>query len=450
MMNTKFIISIVVVFCSFLSTGCKRDVKNVVQTNDIPTKVITPTIIMEPTPTIKLEITKEPTPTTKLEVTKEPTPTSVEEDNWFNQQLNLIYQEYPQYKDYIMEKYPFDNVYAVVFQPPDAKKDFLEYYCDLWVFGEGSCTKVEANEYINNESFQTGEIDGKSYFRYDLSYATDSISILLMIDDQNTLQKFSLGGSLRDIEGRDITVTHSDYDMVYYKADGFPCGHTWKNFYYFLKDYELVVYDMKEIDKEQFLTYKNASEVIETITNKYSNPKKELSMVYLSVENGLIIVNIKIESIDLYEYYYETYRVNPEQVLELIDSGEGTYAGLMLDETKYVKIIDYSDEDNTVTVQIVEWLCPWKEEDKVRLQQLIDANEIENSEAVWESEYYLYTNNSEETYHLTDDIKLSLRDEDKNLHKVGKDKLKEDLSSLLLSITMNNNGIYEITEPYIP
>lgn len=216
-----------------------------------------------------------------------------------------------------------------------------------------------------------------------------------------------------------------------------------------MKDYEVFLYDMKEIEKEQFLTYQNASDIIETITEKYSESKKELPMVFLSVENGLIIVNIGIEHEDYYEYNYETYLINADQVLELIESGQGTYANHVLDGMNYVKIIDYSDENNTVTVQIVERLNPRKEEDRERLQQLIDENEIEDSDAVWDSKYYLYTHNNEETYHLADDVKLTLRDKDINLHRVSKDRLKEDLSDLLLSITMNNHEIYEITEPYM-
>ncbi len=449
-MNNKIIFSIAVVSCSFLWTGCKSNAQNVIQTMDEPTIVLTPTVIIESTPTINLESRKESTLTVEPEVTKEPTPTIIEEDNWFNRQIGMIYQDYPLYKDYVMETYPFDNVYVVVFQPPTAKKEFLEYFCDVWVLGDGSCTKVEKNAYISYNSFQTGTIDEKSYFRYDLSYATDSVTILLMMDDQNNLQKFSLGGNLHKIEGCDITVTHSSYDMIYYKADGFPSGHTWKPFYYYLKDYELVAYEMKEIEKDQFLSYKNATEIMETITSKYSNPKEKLSMVYLSVENGLIIVNIKIESIDSISYYYETYQVDLNQTLELVESGEGTYAGLMLDETKFVKIIDYSDEDNTVTAQIVEWLCPWKEEDKVRIQQLIDLGEIEDSDAVWESEFYLYTNNNEQTFDLADQVKISFRDQDTNLYQMDKDILKEDLSNLLLSIKISNDEIYEITEPYMP
>ncbi len=428
-----------IVTCCMLWTGCNREASNVVQGMDEPTKVLTPSVTMGPTLT------------TILDITKEPTPTIVQEDNWFNRQLNMVFQEHPQYKGYVMEKYPFDNVYAVVFQPQDAKKDFLEYYCDLWVFGEGSCTKIEGNTYISYESFQTGEIEGKSYFRYDLSYPTDSVTILLMMDDQHSAHKISLGGSLREIEGRDLTVTQSSYDMLYMITDGYPSGHTWKPYYFYLKDYDLIAYHMNEIEKEQFLTYKNATGIMETITNKYDKSKQTLQMVFLSVENGLIIVNIKIDNIDSYEYYYETYRVNSDQTLEHIESGEGTYAGLMLDETKYVNILDYSDKENTLTVQIVEWLCPWKEEDKIRIQELIDSKSIEDSDAIWESEIYLYANpNSKITYRLADSVKLTLRDQDMTLHQVDKDVLNDDLSNLLLSITVSNQEIYEITEPYMP
>jgi hypothetical protein len=85
-----------------------------------------------------------------------------------------------------------------------------------------------------------------------------------------------------------------------------------------------------EISEEEFRQYQGASEILDNLREEYSAPEKELSFSYIKRENGLIHVNINVESADDITFYYKTLQIKEDQSLVSVSSGEGTYGGILV------------------------------------------------------------------------------------------------------------------------
>ncbi|MDD5936410.1 MAG: hypothetical protein PUC65_12770 [Clostridiales bacterium] len=430
---------IVLVMVSMALACCKH------KTKQVDEKVVTPTVLAMPT------ITEAPSTTPTFAPTTTPVPTPTEAAPWLGSQIDSIIQLHPIYSKYRVDQFEFGDMFVLIFQPPESKREFCEFYCDIWVVGEHFQSQIVTNSYVDYGMLKTGEIEGKTYFRYDLSYPSESLSYLLMMDENQQLHQIGLGGELISINGNNLTVTHSTYDMCYMKADGYACGHTWKPYYYYLDGYELKEYSSHEIREQNFKIYTGSLDVIQHIVDDYSEDNAKLILKYMGWENKLVTVSIGVETLNDISYYYETYQINDDQTLTKFDSGYGTYVGLMLNENPYVRILNYSKEDNTIEVQIVEGLYPWEDRDKRRLQEMIEEGLIVGSSELWTSKFYLYEEPENVlTYQLSEEVSIVLRDEDTFQKEVGKEVLEEDLTQHIMMLTLVDNAVTMINEPYLP
>lgn len=262
--------------------------------------------------------------------TKEPdcsaTPLIEEIVDWSITQNNKILEKNPKYKTYTNYSFSLKDAYITIYITPDSNTDFMNFHGDIWAYGKDWVTQVEEDAYISPNTYGINTLNDIEYFRYDRSYVTDSFTVLLILDDKKQLRQISLSGALNDVNGDELTVFESSYDLLYLKSENYTCGHSWKPYYYYLDEYDIKEYETHGIEKEDFLKYQGAQEILDQITLKYENADKKLTFKFLERDNGLIHINLMLESSQDIIYYYETYQI-VEQNLISIDSGEGTYRG---------------------------------------------------------------------------------------------------------------------------
>lgn len=254
---------------------------------------------------------------------------SVIQKDWASAQSDSILKEKPEYKEYMKYTYELGEAYITVYEGPNTdREDWANYSADIWVYTKDWIAQVEDNTWLLPAKYEVGWIGDKEYFRYDLSYVTESTTVFLMLDDENKLHRISLPGELYEVKGEDITVVSSSYDMLYTKSDQILSGHTWKPQYYYYDNYDVHAYAAVEISNEEFNQYVGSQEILDQLKSKYSNQDSKLSISFLKRENGLIHIKLNVESTDSIIFYYETYQIQEDQSLVEISSGEGTYAPL--------------------------------------------------------------------------------------------------------------------------
>lgn len=206
------------------------------------------------------------------------------------------------------------------------KNDNLNYCADIW-FADGSkISRIVKWQYILPDTYGTLKLAGRKYFRYDLSYATDSQTILLGVNNHKCVECFAGKGGARFSKNKnDFTVLCSAYDMVYSKEDGICTGHTWKDYYFYIDSKGFHEYGAKKISKSVFLKYSNASAILKRISEKYGKKGTRVTCTYLKRCNGLVHVNIQCRRKNEITYYYNTYRIYGKNGLKIIESGDGKY-----------------------------------------------------------------------------------------------------------------------------
>lgn len=459
MNRKKKFLGLFLIMGSIAVSGCQKNkVDTALKTNDLE-MTITPQVTITPQ-------LKEPSVTI----------TPAQDNSWVTQQKDSILQQKPEYKDYAQYSFQLGNANIIVFEVPGSdKEDWLNYFADLWAYGKDWVLPVEEGAWIVPNSFGVENLNGREYFRYDRSYATESATVMVMLDEKDQLRVIPLMGALKGTSGNDITITQSSYDMTCLKGTDMGSGHTWKPRYYYFKDYEVYEYLATDLSEEDFLQYQGAREIIEKIKKEYQKPELKLNIEYQKRENGLIHANISLEAESDYTFYYETYIINEDQSLSLLDFGEGTYGQFpeaefdsesenitdieasviaehgSMDQVIDTKFVKFTKVNNTIKVRNIEWLSPWSEEDRPRIQQLLDQGKIKANEDIWDMEFYIYTDPKDESvYQLAEDAKILVFENGLEYKYYDISKLGELEANRLFTIYVKGDIVYLMSEIYTP
>lgn len=246
--------------------------------------------------------------------------------------LNMILQKESKYSAYNVDivsgKYDVsgDSGYFFVFTEKTTKEDECPDHCaDIW-YGSGSkVSNVGREQYILPDTYGNIKIAGRTYFRYDLAYATDSQTILLGVTKGICSESFRAPGPAEFDSSNTFKVMCSSYDLIKFKGEAFFSGHTWKNYYFFADSKGFHEYTAKQINSKDFNKYANAGTIIKNLNKKYSKADSKVSYRFLKRSNNLIHINIDIENGDSTTHYYCTCRIAEKNKLIQIDSGEGSY-----------------------------------------------------------------------------------------------------------------------------
>jgi hypothetical protein len=167
---------------------------------------------------------------------------------------------------------------------------------------------------------------GKRYFRYDLSYVTDSQTVLLSVKNGRCIESLKApGGACFKENSNKFTVLCSAYDMVYEKEGDYTCGHTWKNYYFYADSKGIHEYGAKEIERKEFLRYSGAEHILKKIMKEYKKADNKVTVKFLKRCNGLLHINISCNEKDSISYYYKTFRIGKNSTLTVSESAEGHY-----------------------------------------------------------------------------------------------------------------------------
>ena len=257
--------------------------------------------------------------------------TNEEEDDiqglpeWIEIQKKQIKSENPQYSTYEEKSYVIgDCGYTIFAKTPADCTDLLDYCVDIWAYGPEHSQKIEEDAYIDPNSHGEIVIDDTNFFRYDIMYATEQMTHLYTTDKEDNFREIIFPGYLKEVNDLDLAVVVSAYDMSYSKEDDAYYGHTWKTYYFHYEDYDIVEYERQDITQEEFLQYEGAQVRIDEISAQYEKEEGVMTLEFKKNENGMLHINIKIESDNWISYYYETLKVEEKQVT-VIESGQGYY-----------------------------------------------------------------------------------------------------------------------------
>lgn len=246
--------------------------------------------------------------------------------------LNMILQKDGTYSNYNVEtvsgKFGSSGSlgYFFVFTEKSTKKDDSLNYCvDIWYGSSSKVSKVAGEQYILPDTFGSIKLCGKTYFRYDLSYATDSQTILLGVSGSKCIESFRAPGSAKFGESNSFTVMCSAYDLIKLKDDDFLAGHTWKNYYFYVDSKGFHEYPAKQISSKDFNKYANAATILKNLNTELSKKNTKVSYSFLKRSNNLIHINIDIDTSESVSYSYRTYQIGKNNKLTLVDSGDGSY-----------------------------------------------------------------------------------------------------------------------------
>lgn len=251
--------------------------------------------------------------------------------------LSTILKKDSRYADYNVETVSgkFDtngsDGYFFIFSEKNSKDADYPLSVDIW-YGSGSkVVKVAGEQYILRETYGSIKLSGKTYFRYDLSYATDSQTILLGVSGGKCIESFRAPGFAKFGSGNSFTVICSSYDMIKIKGDDFSAGHTWKSYYFYTDAKGFHEYKAKQITSKDFNKYSNAAAIIKNLNKELSKKDTKVSYRFLKRSNNLIHINIDSETGDAVSHSYQTYQIGKNNKLTLIDSGEGSYVNAVSD-----------------------------------------------------------------------------------------------------------------------
>lgn len=203
--------------------------------------------------------------------------------------------------------------------------------------------------------------------------------------------------------------------------------------YLIIQSVSLTACSMKQTEEKTIINHKITPIINTEVTVIPVIPKEEITPTTATLPTEIISPTIiptqevAIIKMDVIEKLYQTY-------------GE-------MDEERDVYLIDYSEEDNTIKTQSLEWLTPWSKEDESRIRELLDLNKV--PEGIWDYEYYIYTESEDTTtYKLADDVRIILRHSRKDYTEYS--KLPKIDEKLLVSIFVKDNLVYLIYEVYTP
>jgi hypothetical protein len=246
--------------------------------------------------------------------------------------LSKIYEQNPSYSndnvDILSEDFDQDTnkEYFFIFTKKDVdKNDSLNFSADIWFGKENKTVQVVKNQDIVSSTYGIVKLNGASYFRYDLSYATDSQTILLGVKKGVCFEFFRACGAAKFNGSDTFSVLCSSYDMVYDKSDTYSYGHTWKNYYFYASSKGVQEYNAKQISTGEFLSYNKANSILKNLQKKYTKKGFKIKFQFLKRSNGLIHINIFCEQKDTIYQYYQTYIILKDKKLKLLETGEGSY-----------------------------------------------------------------------------------------------------------------------------
>jgi hypothetical protein len=245
--------------------------------------------------------------------------------------LNMILKNESRYINYNVETVSgnFDSNgstgYFFVFTEKAMEEDAFDYSVDIW-YGSGSkVSKVAGELNISPDTFGSIKLGGKTYFRYDLLYATDSQTILVGVNGGKCIERFRAPGPANFVGGNSFTVVCSAYDLIKFKGDDFTVGHTWKNYYFYVDSKGFHEYSAKQITSKDFNKYANAAAIIRNLNKEFLKKDTKVSFRFLKRSNNFIHINIDVETKESVSHSYSTYKIVKNNQLTLVDSGEGSY-----------------------------------------------------------------------------------------------------------------------------
>jgi hypothetical protein len=229
--------------------------------------------------------------------------------------------------------------------------EFGDYCLDIWYCGGGDGIRVVEWEWIDAETYGNLYLWGNQYFRYDKTFATEKITNLIYASKNGNIQIFNTGGQAQFGDGYDFTVLMSAYDMTYYAEADMTMGHTYKNYYFYYDKNDRTAYEYTadEISADEFLGYKGAVGVIDTITDEMRLIYREKQIDNVDIEftflkrkcgyRTLIHININCIYDDCTDYHYKTYiydEYDDDNQLGLLDSGIGYYLAAGYPDLTYI------------------------------------------------------------------------------------------------------------------
>ncbi len=196
----------------------------------------------------------------------------------------------------------------------------IDYVYNTWYCSsDGSiCKKVhENNDFMEDCIIELLTLDGETHVAlnaYRIMGTGKNYSILALRNNDITCILSNRYGYVSMTDEGDITLNVEDYDGYYDAASDMLMVHTWKNTYIYFDGKTYKEYGATEIKEEQYLMYKNSSEVKQAINEELSESEpSKIEYSYFIRANGIMHIQCSIYEKSgsiLYKYYTLRYNGN--------------------------------------------------------------------------------------------------------------------------------------------
>lgn len=192
------------------------------------------------------------------------------------------------------------EMFALVGDRNNYQADFDYYEGDVWYIdrGEENCILTD----FRMRNMDVVRMGKDKIVTMEEIFTTGSLTHLWSVNNNKPyeLEISQTGGSLVINNENDIIMIVSDYDFMwmrtfenYHWTDKLMGGHTWKPYYFFYEDGEIMEYGGLSITKEQFLKLKGASDILDMI----QGDGYHIEDIYYH-ENNRIMINVRSYKID--------------------------------------------------------------------------------------------------------------------------------------------------------
>jgi beta-lactamase regulating signal transducer with metallopeptidase domain len=228
-----------------------------------------------------------------------------------------------------LQDYEGDKQKEAFVEIGEIEDSYPEYiYGDLWLISEeGETTLLLEDVYLSEEQ-EIFESDNMKFLLASYIKGNPTLTNVYGVSDNKAENKISYGEE-KYIEGNTIVCVQSDYDLDYDIESDIFTGHTYKNYAFYYKDGNFLPYAGSDLTREEFATYENGEEILDTLEQKYPDARFQ----YIIRENNLLYINIASTSDTSVRFSYMTYGIKDRQ-LNFVEEGEGCYKRNINDENE--------------------------------------------------------------------------------------------------------------------
>lgn len=190
--------------------------------------------------------------------------------------------------------------------------------CDIWFVKEDSTEKL-----VERQPFLSASMLENQYGRaLNIQLLTEEGKTFSMygVQDGKAVAYVTSASRIQVEDNEDVTVWKKPDRSTGEEENGSTTEAAVKPYYYHFTQSGLKEYAAEEMAEAAFLSYRNASMILEGIKDRYA----PVQLQYLQRENGMLHVNITVRDVEKETLFFETYLIRDGYLIP-VENGQGHY-----------------------------------------------------------------------------------------------------------------------------